>query len=141
MSMKMRVLTATKKGKLIALANVVAKKADSYKAVDVIPPAYSCERERLVVIVVTAKAVMESSFNIFVADLSRDRTQNVAFIVDGTPENAAKILESAKNAGTHVHENVLYLNGGLPFKFLKKYTDEEKAKVEAWTEEVLASLA
>ena len=51
--MKMRVLTSTNKGKLLVLAERVATKAESTYKVDSIPPDYSLDRERLLVIVAT----------------------------------------------------------------------------------------
>lgn len=139
--MKMRVLTATNKGKLISLAAKVAEKAESSYKVDQIPPAYPCERERLIVIVVSAKASMPETFNRFCGSrLSREMATNVALIVDGKPENASKIMHTIKNTGVNLIEDVLYVNGGLPFKFAKKYTPEEESAVIGWTERVLAQL-
>lgn len=138
--MKMRVLTATKKGKLLTIADAVAKKCESTYAADVIPPAYSCDRERLVLIIATAAPSMPNAFQLFCRDLGRDRTQNVAFIMDGTPENAAKIVEMVKSAGTNVIDDILYINGGLPFKFMKKVTPEEEATVNAWVDKILTQL-
>ena len=139
--MKMRVLTATNKGKLMSLAAKVAEKAESSYKVDKIPPAYPCERERLIVIVVSAKATMPETFTRFCGSrISREMATNVALIVDGKPENASKIMQSLKSTGVNVIEDVLYINGGLPFKFAKKYTpDEEKAVLE-WTDRILGQL-
>ena len=54
-----------------------------------------------------------------------------------TPENAAPIVDMAKtNNANVIDDNILYLEGGLPFKFLKKVTPEESAKVEAWVKEI-----
>ena len=138
--MKLRVLTATNKGKLLTIAETLAKKCQAEYAVDVIPPAYSCDRERLVILVVSAKASMPNAFAIFCKDLSRARSQHVALLVDGTPENAAPIIEWIKGAGSHVCEEVLYMNGGLPFKFLRSVTEEENAAATAWLERIMADL-
>lgn len=139
--MKLRVLTATSKGKLLSIADIIAKKGGADYAVDVIPPAYPCERERLTVIVVSAAAKMPDSFSSFCKLLSRTRSQYVAFVVDGTPENAAQILNWVKDAGARVCENVLYINGGLPFKFLRGISDEEKQKAENWIDATLAEIS
>ena len=140
--MRMRVLTQTNKGKLIALADEVTKLIEADKATDVIQPAYPCDGERLVVIVASAKASMPEHFCRFVRSLKRSNTANIAFIIDGTPENAAKIVEMAKTNDAKVHEdNILYLEGGLPFKFIKKYTPEELEKVKAWVAEIRSSLS
>ena len=139
--MRMRVLTLTNKGKLLTIAEEVSKLIEADKDADSIPSAYNCDGERLVVLVVSAKPNMPESFCRFVRSLKRSMTANVAFIIDGTEENAAKIVEMAKTGNSNVMEDkVLYINGGLPFKFMKKVTPEEMATVKAWVEDILASL-
>ena len=139
--MRMRVLTQTNKGKLIALADEVTKLIQADKATDVIMPAYPCDGERLIVIVASAKATMPDSFCRFMRSLKKSVTANIAFIIDGTPENAAKIVEMAKTNNSNVIEDILYMNGGIPLKFIKKYSPEELATVKAWVEKTLANLA
>ena len=139
--MRMRVLTHTNKGKLLAIANEVTKLIEADKATDTIPSAYPCDGERLVVIVATAKPKMPESFGLFVRSLKKTLAANVAFIIDGTPENAAKIVEMAKTNDANVlADNVLYVNGGLPFKFMKKVTDEEMNTVREWVKSIRASM-
>jgi hypothetical protein len=140
--MRMRVLTKTNKGKLLAIADEVTKLIEADKATDVIPSAYPCDGERLVVIVATAKPNMPEDFCRFVRSLKRAMTANVAFIIDGTPENAAAIVEMAKTGNSKVFEdNILYIEGGLPFKFLSKVSAEEMEKVRAWVADIRANLA
>ena len=139
--MRNRVLTHTSKGKLLAIADEVTKLVEADKAADVIPPAYPCDGERLVVIVVTAKANMPEVFGRTLRSFKRSVTHNVAFIVDGTPELAQPIIEMAKTNDSHVIEdNVLYIQGGLPFKFLKKVSSEELEKVQNWVKEIRAAM-
>jgi hypothetical protein len=138
----MRVLTRTGKGKLLTIANEVTKLISADKATDTIMPAYPCDGERLIVIVATAKNDMPDSFCRFMRSLKRSVTANIAFIIDGTPENAAKIVEMAKTNNSNVMEDrILYLQGGLPFKFLRKVTDEEMATVKNWVSEIRANLS
>ena len=140
--MRMRVLTQTNKGKLIAIADEITKMIEADKATDVIMPAYPCDGERLIVIVATAKANMPDSFCRFMRSLKRSVTANIAFVIDGTPENAANIVEMAKTNNSNViDDKILYLNGGLPFKFLKKVTAEELETVKNWVAEIKESLA
>ena len=138
--MRTRVLTQTNKGKLLAIADEVTKMIEADKATDVIMPAYPCDGERLIVIVATAKANMPDSFCRFMRSLKRSVTANVAFIIDGTPENAAKIVEMAKTNNSNVMDDVLYIEGGLPFKFAKKVTPEEMEKVKTWVANVRAAM-
>ena len=140
--MRMRVLTQTKKGKLLAIADRVTKLIEADKATDIIMPAYPCDGERLIVIVATAKPTMPDSFCRFMRSLKKSVTANVAFIIDGTPDLAAPIVEMAKTNNSNVMEDkILYLEGGLPFKFLRGVKPEEMAKVEAWVADIRANLA
>ncbi len=139
--MRMRVLTQTNKGKLLAIADEVTKQIQADKATDVIMPAYPCDGERLIVIVASAKASMPDSFCRFMRSLKKSVTANIAFIIDGTPENAAKIVEMAKTNNSNVIEDILYVNGGIPLKFMKKVSVEEMDRVKSWVEKTLSSLA
>ena len=140
--MRMRVLTQTNKGKLLTIADKITQLIEADKATDVIMPAYPCDGERLIVIVVTAKATMPDSFCRFMRSLKKTVTANVAFLIDGTPENAAPIIEMAKSQNSNVMEDkILYFDGGLPFKFLKKVSSDEMAIVEAWVADIKANLA
>ena len=140
--MRMRVLTQTNKGKLLAIADEVTKLIEADKATDVIPSAYPCDGERLVVIVATAKSNMTEDFCRFMRSLKRAVTANVAFIIDGKPEDAAKIVEMAKTNNSNVMEDkVLYLEGGLPFSFLRKVDPAEMQKVRDWVADIRANLA
>ncbi len=141
MAMKSRVLTVTKKAKLKTLAEKLSTKIDCHRAVDIIPPAYTCDRERLVIIVVTLAKNMPDDVRRFIQDLSRDKAQNVAFIADGAPELMAPIMEIVKAAGTNAIDDVLYVNGGsaLPF-FGAKLSSEEETAAFAWCDKILAEL-
>ena len=139
--MRNRVLTKTGKGKLLAIADEVTKLIEADKATDVIPSAYPCDGERLVVIVVSAKPNMPESFCRFMRSLKKSVTANVAFIVDGTPENTAPIIEMAKTNNSNVMEDkILYIEGGLPFKVLRKVSAEEMQKVRDWVADIRANL-
>ncbi len=139
--MKLRVLTATSKGKLLTIAEMLSKRGGAEYAVDVIPPAYSCDRERLVVIVASVAAKMPNAFAIFCKDLSRARAQHVALLIDGSPENAQTVVDWIKGAGAHVCDEVLYMKGGLPFKFTKSVTEEEKTTATEWFDRILADIS
>ena len=138
--MKLRVLTATSKGKLLTIAEMLSKEGGADYAVDVIPPAYACDRERLVIVVASVAAKMPNAFSIFCKDLSKSRAQHVALLIDGKAEHAATIVYWIKGAGAHVCDEILYMNGGLPFKFMKKVTDEEMNTVREWVKAIRASM-
>ena len=139
--MRMRVLTQTKKGKLLAIADEITKLIEADKATDVIMPAYPCDGERLIIVVASAKSSMPDDFCRFMRSIKKSVSANVAFVIDGTPENAAKIVEMAKtNDSNVIEDNILYVKGGLPFKFIKGVSAEEMATVKTWCENILANL-
>ena len=85
---------------------------------------------------------MPESFCRFVRSLKRAMTANVAFIIDGNQENAAKIVEMAKTGNSNIMEDkILYINGGLPFKFIKKVSASEMDTVRNWVADIRANLA
>ena len=142
MAIKMRVLYATNKKKMINIANYIKQKYElTQKSVDCVPPAYSCEREKLVIMVVSATSSMPNAFDLFCKSLNKQNAYNVAIISDGTPENTVKIVDMIKGAGGNVLDDILYINGGLPFKFLKNVPAEDMAKVNEWSDRIVASVS
>ena len=141
MAIKMRVLYASNKSKIATMADIVKKEYDlAINAVDKIPPAYSCNNERLVILMLSLKGEPEDQLRLFCRELTKARTQNVALYVDGKASGIQKIKDTLKEAGTNVIEETFTVKGGLPFKFAKKISDEEKAAVLAWAENVVAQL-
>lgn len=141
MAIKMRVLYYSNKGKMETIAREIAAKFDlAINAVDVIPPAYSCDKERLVIMGISVGDEPTDQLRLFCRELTKARTQNVALYVDGKASGIQKIKDTLKEAGTNVIEETFTVKGGLPFKFAKKISDEEKAAVLAWAENVVAQL-
>lgn len=138
--MKMRVLYATGKKKLINIADIITNQyaTEKVNCMDKIPPAYSCDKERLVVILATVGNDAPNSLVLFCKELTKARCANVAFIIDG-PEAGAKVLiEAVRGAGANAIEDVLYIKGGIPF--LGGVKPEEKAAVTAWMDKISANL-
>ncbi len=139
--MRMRVLTRTGKGKLLAIADQITNLIEADKPRDTIMPAYPCDGERLIIVVATAKSSMPDDFCRFMRSIKKSTSANIAFVIDGTPANAAKIVDMAKTNDSNVIEDkILYINGGLPFKFIKGVKPEETKAVEEWVKDILASL-
>ena len=136
--MKMRALVVSRKGKLKTIGEMLAK--NGTYAADVIPPAYSCDRERLVVIIASLSSSMPDAFRRFCQELSKDKAQNVALIVDGSETDAKMVANWIKDAGANVIDNILYFPVGLFASFSKTLTPDETSKVNAWYESVLAAL-
>ncbi len=139
--MKIRVLTATGKGKLKSMAEMLATMAanDIYKA-DIIPPAYSCENERLIILLLSPGGIpKKNDFSRFIQGLNRQRARNVAFIIDGKMELTQPIIDTIKANDVNVIEPILTVNGGSIFS--SKMSAEEKDTVVAWYNDILTKLA
>ena len=92
MAIKMRVLYASSKKKINNIANEIKAKYDlGVNAVDTIPPAYSCDRERVVVLAISAKGGISDALRLFCRELNKSRAQNVALMIDGD-EKAANTI-------------------------------------------------
>lgn len=136
----MRVLYWTNKAKVKALANELKKEFDlALNSVDAIPPAYSCDKERLVVLCISIKDEPDDKLRLFCRELTKARAQNVALIIDGNEKGANFIKNILAEAGTNLISEVCYFKGGLPF--LSKITDDEKKQVFDWAHRVVDRLA
>lgn len=138
--MKLRALVYSGKGKLHTLAgDIVAKYAsDVANSYDKIPPAYSCNKERLVIIAATVSKTVDSALERFCKELTSERANNVAFIIDGNTEGAEALKKIVSEAGANVIDEVLYVKGGLPF--LKSVKPEEKDTAFAWVDRITAKM-
>ena len=140
MAIRMRVLYATGKKKMINIANFIKRKYElDLNAVDCVPPAYSCDKERIVVLAVAGKNDVEDSLRRFCIELTKVRAANVALMVDGTEIYANNIKEILKTAGTNVIEDVLYVKCGLPF-FASLKPEDEAAVVDWLDNKVINNL-
>ena len=140
MAIKMRILYASGKKKIKTLANAIKDHYQlAFNAVDVIPPAYSCDKERIVLLAISAKKDVSDAVRLFCGELTKARAQNVALIIDGDEAAATKLKEILTAAGTNVIDEVFTINGGFPI-FGDKLRDDEKTAAFAWVDRVTESL-
>ena len=143
MALKMRFLYYSKKAKIKALAEAVKAEFDlsqNNNAIDIIPPAYSCENERLVILAVSGKGEPDDVLRRFCSEFNKKKAQNVALLVDGDEKMANRLLETLEAAGSNVSKDVLYFKvGGLPF-LGGKVTDDEKKTVLDWAHKIVENL-
>ena len=140
MAIKMRVLCYPENNKkLRAVAEMIKAEYDlNVNSVDRIPPAYSCDKERLVILAIQIKGNLPDSYRLFVRELTKARAANVAIISAGDEGSVAKTKELLKEAGTNVIEDVKNVKVGL---FNTKVSDEEKVDILAWVKSTVESLA
>ena len=143
MALKMRFLYYSKKGKMKSIAEAIKTEFEltqNYNAIDIIPPAYSCENERLVILGVSGKGDPDDILRRFCSELNKKKAQNIALLVDGDEKLASALLDALKEAGSNVFEDVKYVKmGGIPF-LGGKLTDEEKSDVLAWAHNIVNNL-
>ena len=132
--MKMRVICYSKKKKMEGFCEAIAN-AQGCKW-DKLPLAYPCDKERLTIFVAS---VPHDDLRRMVPEMTKERSSNVAFLIDGPEGSAKEYIDAAKAAGTNVIDNVLYVKcGKIPF--LGKVTDEEKAAAVKWAEDIIAAM-
>ena len=143
MALKMRFLYYSSKAKVKNMAELVKTEFDlaqNHNAIDIIPPAYGCEKERLVIIAVSGKGEPDDVLRRFCLELNKNNANNVAVLVDGDEKMGAKLVEALTEAGTNVYPDVLYFKvGGLPF-LGGKLNDDEKSKLFTWINKAIENL-
>ncbi|MEE0969713.1 MAG: hypothetical protein U0M06_10110 [Clostridia bacterium] len=136
MSIKMRVLVSVPKKKILNLAGIIKNEFDLVpNAVDNIPPAYSCDKERIVILAVPAK--INEATRKFCNELNKTRAANVAILIDGTADDAKSLKEILTSAGTNVIDEVFCTKCGLFSGAVKP--EESKALIE-WVNRVIGEL-
>ncbi len=140
MAIKMRVLYNSKKKGMAQFADAVKAKyelpinATSGK----FPPEYPCDKERIVVLAMTAKGDLPDDVRRFCAELNRTRAYNVALLIDGDQATADKIAAIVTEAGTNlVGTKVISLGGFLMFG--GALSDELKTELLAWVDDMVAN--
>jgi hypothetical protein len=142
MALKMRFLYYSKKAKMKELAEAVKVELElsqNHNAIDVIPPAYPCENERLVILALSGND-LEDMVRRFCRELDKKKAQNVALLIDGNDRVKEDALAVLKETGTNVIEDVKTVKfSGIPF-IGGKLSDAEKADLLAWVHSVVDSI-
>ena len=141
MAIKMRILFASNKKKIKTIANEIKAKYElAFNSVDAIPPAYSCDKERIVILAISAKGDISDSLRLFCREMTKARAQNVALMMINSTEAGANFVKKIlKDAGTNVHDEVFFIKGSF-LPFLKSVKPEEEAALIEWSHKVVESL-
>ncbi len=140
MAIKMRYLYASGKKKFATIGEIIKQKFQLTvnNAVDVIPPAYPCDKERFVFIGITVKDEPENKVRLFCQQLDKTKAAKVALIVDGNEKGAQALKDMLNAAGTSVFPEVFFIKGGLPF--LGSLNADEKKALDEWLDRAIQSL-
>jgi hypothetical protein len=132
--MKSRVLYYSNKKSMKKLAAVLAQKLGTKE--DVIPPAYPCDKEKLLVLGFSASKSMPDEFMRFCDGLNPSRALNVALFVNGKVENAQWIADRIAKAGANVCPAIHVCN----FKLFSGVKKEDEDAISQWADDILQSL-
>ena len=143
MALKMRFLYFSKKSQMKQLAAVIKTEfglTENNNATDIIPPAYSCENERLVILGISGKGSLDDMVRRFCGELNKKKAQNVAILIDGDDKLAQSTISVLEAAGTNVIKNVKLVKfGGLPF-IGGKLSDAEIKEYLDWVHSIVDSI-
>lgn len=135
--MKMRVIYFSKKKKMIDLAEYLSKNSDEYKP-DTIPPDYSLDKEKLLVLGMSKLEKLPDEVRRFCTNFKPGIVKNVALYTDRPESEAKAFIALVRETGGNILDNVLYVKSEfLPFK---KASDEEKKAADEWFEKILPQL-
>jgi len=140
MAIKMRVLYNSKKKGMAQFADAVRNEYElPVNAVDGnFPPAYPCDKERIVILGVSAKSTVADNFRLFCCELNKSRAANVALVVDGDQAVADKVSEYITSAGTNlVGVKIINLGGFGPFG--GTLTDDLQTELLGWIKDMVAN--
>ena len=131
--MKMRVMYSSKKAKFITYAEAIGQACGCL--VNDIPPAYPADKERLVLIGITAGGSVDDKVRRFCGELIPQRAQNVALFVDGAKGSKAEleVKRALIAAGTNFIDETYYVKCGI---FGGKITLEERQAIVDWARKV-----
>ena len=143
MALKMRFLYFSKKAQMKQLASAIKTEfalTENNNATDVIPPAYPCANERLVILGISGKGDLDDVVRRFCSQLDKKAAQNVAILIDGDDKLAQNTMDVLKAAGTNVIENTKMVKfNGLPF-IGGKITDAEMKEYLDWAHVIVDSI-
>lgn len=138
MAIKARVLHFTSKGKMLAAASLIGGIVGSTP--DTIPPAYNCDKEKLVVLLASLGKDVPDKFRLFCRELTPARASNVALVIDGPKEAGEAVAGYIRDAGSNVVGEPLYIKGGLPFAFIKSFKEDEQKQVSDWINAIVTEV-
>ena len=150
MALKMRFLYFSKKAQMKQLAAAIKTEfelTENNNATDVIPPAYSSNNERLVILGISGKGELDDIVRRFCSQLDKKSAQNVAIFVDGDEKLVQNIIDALKSAPNpdkptpaNIIENTKIVKfGGIPF-IGGKLSEAELKEYLDWAHSIVDSI-
>ena len=136
MAMKMKVFHYPEKGKIATFTSGLA--AEFEVKVDKIPPAYDCNRERLLFLGISTGKMIDDTLSRYLRGLDTERVQHVAIFTDAADSTVEEMKALVTAAGANVID-VKKVKGSL-FSFLTSVKPEEMEDLKAWANGIVAQL-
>ena len=133
MAIKMRVVYYSKN--LKNLSEQLSTEADC-KA-DTVPPAYNIEKQKLLIVCTKAFKTVPDDLSRFLGGLDKTRAANVVFVIDGKEGTSGNLVDKARNAGTNVIADTMYVKSNL----FGQISAAEVERVKEWKDKIVASLS
>ena len=135
--MKMRVIYFSGRKKIQNIAEYLSKNSDDYKP-DTIPPDYSLDKEKLLVLGMSKLTKLPDDVRRFCTNLKPATVKNIALYTDRPEAEAKEFIKTLRESGANILDNVFYVKAEiLPFK---KATEDEKKAADEWFESILPEL-
>lgn len=132
----MKIFHYPENGKMATFAEGLSAEYDVKS--DKIPPAYNCDKDRLLIAGISTGKNFSADLSMFLRGLSKDRVQNVALFTDSSDEVIATMKSYIEGAGATVVDVKKVKGSFLPF--LKGVKPEEMADLKAWANTVIENL-
>ena len=136
MAIKMKILHYPENGKMATFANGLSKEYDV--KCDKIPPAYNCDKERLLIAGISSKKNFSDDLSMFLRGLTKGQVQNVAIFTDSKDDAIEAMKTTIETAGATVVDVKKVKGSILPF--LSGVKPEEMAELTAWANGVIENL-
>ena len=134
--MKMKVLHYPEKGKIATFTNMLAN--EYQETADKIPPAYDCNRDRLLFMGISSGTMMDDALSRFLRGLDREKVQNVALFTDASDAVIEQIKEIFAETGINFMNVKRTKKAFLPF--LTSVKPEEFDDLKLWAKGIMNQL-
>ena len=134
--MKMKVLHYPEKGKIATFTNMLAN--EYQETADKIPPAYDCNRDRLLFMGISSGNMMDDALSRFLRGLDREKVQNVALFTDASDAVIEQIKEIFAETGINFMNVKRTKKAFLPF--LTSVKPEEFDDLKLWAKGIMNQL-
>ena len=136
MAIKMKIFHYPETGKMATFANGLSAEFDV--KCDKIPPAYNCDKERLLIAGISTGKSFSPDLSMFLRGLTKDQVQNVAIFTDSKDDVIEAMKANIEGAGAKVVDVKKVKGSFLPF--LSGVKPEEMAELKAWANSVIESI-